>query len=84
MLSDMPSEPPFADWARISTIKPADPRTFQKNLHLPCHRNNCPGNFGPAGLKLSRARARARARVRDKDRAWARVRVRARARTKFS
>ena len=32
--ADMPSDPPFAGWARISTIKPADPRTFQMNPYL--------------------------------------------------
>ena len=32
--ADVPSDPPFAGWARISTIKPADPRTFQMNPHL--------------------------------------------------
>ena len=31
-ISDMPSDPPFAGWARISNVKPADPlNTREKN-----------------------------------------------------
>ena len=32
--TDMPSDPPFAGWARISNVKPADPLNLGRNQHL--------------------------------------------------
>ena len=32
--TDIPSDPPFAGWARISNVKPADPLNLGENQHL--------------------------------------------------